>query len=57
MNNLNLPWTLHITQTGGVVLDRNKAAVCFVDRMMVETVREMIRRMNEMEENREKAGK
>ena len=48
--NLNLPWTLHITQTGGVVLDQDKAAVCFVDRMMVDTAREMIRRVNETEE-------
>ena len=50
MNNLNLPWTLHITQTGGVVLDRDKAAVCFVDRTMVDTAREMIRRVNETED-------
>ncbi len=51
MNNLNLPWTLHITQTGGVVLDRDKAAVCFVDRTMVETMREAVRRLNEEGKN------
>ena len=51
LRDLNLPWTLHITQTGGVVLDQDRAAVCFVDRMMVETVREMIRRLNEAEKN------
>lgn len=51
MNDLNLPWTLHVTQTGAVVLDRDKAAVCFVDRMMIATIRETIRRLNEMAEN------
>jgi hypothetical protein len=49
---LNLPWTVFPTSTGAVVLDVDNAAVCYVDRTMIEVVKEAMKIVNEKGEEK-----
>ena len=45
--NLNLPWRLILTITGGVIVDAAKIEVAFCDKESVEQVRSAIEILNQ----------